>query len=120
MQNGEWIPAFAGMTNTATDERDGFSVVRAWPETGRLHQIRVHFAAAGHPLLGDPLYTGAGEVYRKMVAGESTEADRRALGFPRTALHAAALHFAHPVSGAALCIEAPLPSDMANLLDSPR
>ena len=93
---------------------DDFSVVRAYPETGRLHQIRVHFAAIGHPILGDPLYTGAGEIYRKMVVGKATVADRESLGFPRVALHAAALSFPHPTSKRDLRIEAPLPEDMQN------
>lgn len=89
-----------------------FSVVRAFPQTGRLHQIRVHFAAKGHPLLGDPLYTGEGEIYRKMICGAVTEEDRASLGFPRTALHAQAIVFPHSVTGAPLRIEAPLPEDL--------
>src|SRR6185312_11610289 len=60
----------------------GFSLANVFPETGRLHQIRVHFAALGHPLLGDPLYTGAGEMYQKMVRGLLTDEDRARLGFP--------------------------------------
>jgi 23S rRNA pseudouridine1911/1915/1917 synthase len=92
------------------------SVVRVFPKTGRLHQIRVHFAAIGHPLLGDPLYTGEGEIYQKMVAGKCTDEDRASLGFPRVALHAGALTFPHPVSNRELRIEAPLPEDMKSLI----
>lgn len=98
------------------DAGKSHSVVRAFPKTGRLHQIRVHFAAIGHPLLGDPLYTGQGEIYQKMVAGQCTEADRATLGFPRVALHAAALTFPHPVSKKELRIAAPLPEDMKSLI----
>jgi 23S rRNA pseudouridine1911/1915/1917 synthase len=92
------------------------SVARVYPQTGRLHQIRVHFAAIGHPILGDPLYTGAGEIYRKMVGGQATAADRLSLGFLRVALHAAALSFPHPVTKQDLRIEAALPQDMQNLI----
>jgi 23S rRNA pseudouridine1911/1915/1917 synthase len=93
-----------------------FTVVRVFPETGRLHQIRVHFAAIGHPILGDPLYTGEGEIYQKMVKGLATANDRELLGFPRVALHAAVLSFPHPTSKSDLRIEAPLPEDMQNLI----
>ncbi len=92
------------------------SVVRVFPETGRLHQIRVHFAAMGHPIMGDPLYTGGGEVYQKMVSGTATASDRASLGFPRVALHAAALQFPHPTTQRELRLEAPLPEDMENLI----
>jgi 23S rRNA pseudouridine1911/1915/1917 synthase len=92
------------------------SIVRVFPQTGRLHQIRVHFAAIGHPLLGDPLYTGEGEIYKKMVAGQCTESDRDSLGFPRVALHAAALTFPHPTTKRELHVEAPLPRDMDGLI----
>jgi 23S rRNA pseudouridine1911/1915/1917 synthase len=98
------------------DAGETYSVVRAFPKTGRLHQIRVHFAAIGHPLLGDPLYADEGEVYQKMVAGQCTEANRAVLGFPRVALHAATLTFPHPVSRSQLRVEAPLPEDMKSLI----
>ncbi len=70
-------------------------------ETGRTHQIRVHMAFLGHPLLGDP-------VYGRTVPGLPD--------FPRQALHAARLGLIHPVSGASLFWEAPLPEDMQELL----
>jgi len=82
-------------------------------ETGRTHQIRVHLSEAGHPLLGDPVYGGAGRlpglrdpVLRALV---------RALG--RQALHARTLGFVHPVSGEYLEFSAPLPEDMQRILD---
>ena len=90
---------------------DETSMVRAWPRTGRLHQIRVHFAALGHPVLGDPLYTGEGALYRKMIAGQFTETDRESLGFSRLALHAAAISFRHPATSLWLRVEAPLPDE---------
>ena len=92
------------------------AVIRCFPLTGRLHQIRVHLAALGHPILGDPLYRGEGEVYKKMVAGTVTPEDRASLGFPRLALHAEAIEFQHPITGEALRAEAPLPEEMEGFL----
>ena len=71
-----------------------FSALRCKLHSGRTHQIRVHLAAAGHPLLADALYGGA-----------------PALGIERQALHAHALRFAHPLLGHALRFEAPPPAD---------
>ena len=82
--------------------------------TGRTHQIRVHLAHAGHPLIGDPVYgTRAGRgVVRFGAAGEAIA------GFPRQALHARLLGFTHPATGEKLRFESPLPRDMAGLLKS--
>ncbi|MCC7284146.1 MAG: RluA family pseudouridine synthase [Acetobacteraceae bacterium] len=82
-------------------------------ETGRTHQIRVHLAHAGHPLLGDPVYL------RRLPAAARAlkeEMRRELSGFPRQALHAASLGFVHPTTGAALRFEAPLPADIEALL----
>lgn len=73
------------------------SLLRLRPLTGRTHQLRLHCAALGHPLLGDRLYGG----------DES---------LPRPALHAAYLKLRHPVTGEQLVLEAPLPQDMAALI----
>jgi 23S rRNA-/tRNA-specific pseudouridylate synthase len=72
------------------------SLVELSPITGRTHQLRVHMAAIGHPLLGDWLY--------------GTE-DRERI--PRPALHAAVLRLRHPTRGTLLSLEAELPADMA-------
>ena len=83
-----------------------WSLVECRLETGRTHQIRVHMAHRGHPLVGDALYGGA---RRRGV----DERGQKTLALcPRQALHAAALRFVHPVSGAALAFESPLPADM--------
>lgn len=80
-------------------------------ETGRTHQIRVHMAHIGCPLVGDPVYGG-----RPKFPRGCDEALRQLLqGFGRQALHAKRLSFDHPVSGEALSFESPLPQDMRDL-----
>jgi 23S rRNA pseudouridine1911/1915/1917 synthase len=83
--------------------------------TGRTHQIRVHLAHAGHPVVGDPVY-----LRRIPAAAKSIRAPVRGLllDFPRQALHAARLGFKHPRTGEALSFETPIPPDMQTLLDS--
>ena len=88
------------------------SLVECRLKTGRTHQIRVHMAALGHPLVGDALYGGT----RRRRLDERL---REALALcPRQALHAAALGFVHPVSGAELSFESPLPADMQVLIEA--
>jgi 23S rRNA pseudouridine1911/1915/1917 synthase len=82
-------------------------------ETGRTHQIRVHFAHRRHPLLGDPVYGGRMQI----PAGASPELIDSLRAFRRQALHAARLRFAHPVSGDEVDVECPPPGDFAGLLD---
>lgn len=86
----------------------GLALVRVEPATGRTHQIRVHLAALGHPVLADPIY-GA----RK---GRARPAEGPGVAFPRQALHASEIRFAHPSSGEPVAISAPLPADMSALL----
>ncbi len=93
----------------ATDGR--LSLVSALPRTGRLHQIRAHLAYIGHPLVGDKLYCGEGEVYMKAVRKEVSRADLDALGADRQLLHSWRLSFQHPGDGRALSFEAPVPDD---------
>jgi len=81
-------------------------------ETGRTHQIRVHLAHLGYPLVGDPVYGGR----RRVPAGASAALTAELAGFRRQALHAARLGLTHPVSGRELNFEAPLPADFAALL----
>ncbi len=82
--------------------------------TGRTHQIRVHLAALGHPVIGDPVYGRATAARLARLPAEAREVLR---GFPRQALHARLLGFAHPASGAALRFERAVPADFTSLLE---
>ena len=90
------------------------ALIECWLETGRTHQIRVHMAHAGHGLVGDPTYGGKRKLSPKALSADAIAA---LSAFPRQALHAAVLGFEHPVSGAHLRFEAPLPADIQTLLN---
>ena len=81
--------------------RNGLSLVKLLPETGRTHQLRVHMAYIGHPLAGDWLY---GTEDPDLIA--------------RPALHSCALALTHPVTGERMTFTAPFPADMQRLLES--
>lgn len=84
------------------------ALVQCRLETGRTHQVRVHMASIGHPLLGDPFYGRTGP-HKSLLAR---------LDFRRQALHAEKLGFRHPVTAEALAFESPLPRDIMELIDS--
>ncbi|HVW71209.1 MAG TPA: 23S rRNA pseudouridine(1911/1915/1917) synthase RluD [Steroidobacteraceae bacterium] len=81
-------------------------------ESGRTHQIRVHLAHIGYPVVGDPVYGGR----RRIPAGASPAVVAALEGFNRQALHAARLKLVHPVTGRDVEWEAPMPADMARLV----
>ena len=82
----------------ALETKDGITLVRLIPHTGRTHQLRVHMAYAGYPLLGDWLY------------------GTQSVLIDRPALHAAGLVFAHPITREAITLSAPLPADMGRVI----
>jgi 23S rRNA pseudouridine1911/1915/1917 synthase len=82
---------------------DGATLLEAVPRTGRTHQIRVHLAAIGHPILGDRAYGGGGN-------------DARRVGLDRPFLHAWRLSFTHPVSGAPVEVVEDLPQELVEAL----
>ena len=100
-----------------------FTLVRVRIETGRTHQIRVHMASLGHPVVGDTLYGGAGQVTDQVAAqaAQSKAARRKAdperVRLGRNFLHAARLEFEHPSTGKPLALEAPLPQELEAFLN---
>ncbi|MFN8544604.1 MAG: RluA family pseudouridine synthase [Candidatus Binatia bacterium] len=98
----------AAVTRFVVRERlTGATVLDLFPETGRTHQLRVHLAALGHPVVGDPVY-GARRTGR---AGTPPGAC-----CPRQALHAAEIRFRHPTRGEDIVVRAPLPPDIVALI----
>ena len=101
---------------TRLDCGEDSSLLAAMPKTGRLHQIRAHLAHLGHPVLGDKLYTGAGESYMKAVRRELTPEDLKLLGAKRQMLHASILRFKHPATEKPAAVAAPPPQDFIDCL----
>jgi 23S rRNA pseudouridine1911/1915/1917 synthase len=90
------------------------SLLQVHLDTGRTHQIRVHMAQTGHPVVGDPVYGGRPRPVRDM----QPEAAQALSAFRRQALHAAVLGLTHPVTEDECWFEAPLPADFQSLLDA--
>lgn len=84
----------------------GAALVECRLETGRTHQVRVHMASIGHPLLGDPVYGRYGKRLQELLKG---------MGFHRQALHAAVLGFTHPITKHRLSFQSAVPKDMQEL-----
>jgi 23S rRNA pseudouridine1911/1915/1917 synthase len=100
----------------------GYCLLKVYPKTGRTHQIRVHLAHIGCPVLCDRLYAGHAQITRGQLLRRSArglpprESDSQVL-LDRHALHAAKIEFSHPKSGDSLAIEAPIPEDMRRVLE---
>lgn len=97
---------------------EGFTLLEAKLDTGRTHQIRVHCSFIGHPVVGDPIYGGT----KRPIPPAYSKLDQRELSalldaLQGQALHAFALSFDHPTTGKRLSFEAPLPPDIAHLLN---
>ena len=88
------------------DQLRDATLVECRLETGRTHQVRVHMASIGHPLVGDPVYGRTRPGHKALL---------ETLGFRRQALHAAHLGFIHPVTSAAMTYDSEMPSDMQEL-----
>ena len=85
----------------------GRTLLEAQPITGKTHQIRVHMASLGHPVVGDTLYGAAREIRGKTGGNVS---------LPRNFLHAAEMQFAHPHTGKALSFACPIPEQLSEFL----
>jgi 23S rRNA pseudouridine1911/1915/1917 synthase len=91
------------------------ALLECWLETGRTHQIRVHMAHIGNPLVGDRDY---GQGFRTKANRLPEPARSLAEAFPRQALHARLLAFRHPVTGELMSFEAPMPDDLSGLVNA--
>lgn len=118
----QWVDLVEGkhaVTRFRVEERlPAFTLVRALPVTGRLHQIRVHFSAFGHPIVGDKIYGPDEACFLEFIERGFDKALQERLLMSRHALHAASLCFAHPVTGENVRVEAPLPDDMLQFINA--
>jgi 23S rRNA pseudouridine1911/1915/1917 synthase len=120
MRLGESPDALEAATRFIVEEtrtRTGgttYARVRCELETGRQHQIRVHLAALGTPIVGDKLYGPDETAFARGADGELTDEDLVRLELPRHALHAARMGLTHPITREPLVVEAPLPTDLAD------
>jgi len=94
------------------ERRGAFSLVQAMPETGRQHQIRVHLAAVGAPVVGDKLYGPGPSCHLEYLETGWTESLAQRLLLPRHALHAASVCFTHPTQGEVVQLRCPLTADL--------
>ncbi len=94
---------------TMLDRLREAALVECRLETGRTHQVRVHMASIGHPLVGDPVYGKTRPAHRELL---------RSSGFARQALHATLIGFIHPVDRKKLAFESPIPEDMQRLFNN--
>jgi 23S rRNA pseudouridine1911/1915/1917 synthase len=106
------------LEGTRTARGRTYARVRCDLETGRQHQIRLHLAELGAPIVGDKLYGPDERLFGRSVDGELTLADAELLELERHALHAHRIGIAHPITGERLVIESPLPEDLRTFWDA--
>ncbi len=104
---------------------EGFTAVKILPKTGRTHQIRVHLAHIGYPVLCDRLYAGhaqmtRGQLARRMALREPPQPGDEEVVLARQALHARRLELNHPVTGQRMTFESPLPADILATVEALR
>jgi 23S rRNA pseudouridine1911/1915/1917 synthase len=92
-----------------------FSLLKAWPETGRTHQVRVHLSHVGFPLLGDKIYAKGGRHYLDFIAHGWTKEMESEIWLPRHALHSTRLRT--DIGGRRLEWTSPLPTDLARMIE---
>jgi 23S rRNA pseudouridine1911/1915/1917 synthase len=107
---GQGLPARTGIAVVET--RGAYAICRLALHTGRQHQIRLHLAALGCPVVGDKLYGPDERLLARAADGELTAADLELLEHPRQLLHAERYDFVHPMTQVAASLWAPLPADL--------
>lgn len=113
-RDGSGLPALTRYRVVRRNSR--FALVEMVPRTGRTHQLRVHMAAMGCPLVGDKVYGVDDSVFQEYLDGRLSDVSRERLVLPRHALHNAGLRFHHPYEDREMEITAPLPQDLAALV----
>ncbi|MFN7736540.1 MAG: RluA family pseudouridine synthase [Pirellula sp.] len=122
IRNGHPSSRYAETQFEVTHRFPGYAVLKVFPKTGRTHQIRVHLAHIGCPVLCDRLYAGhaqitRGQLHRRQARGLPNREQDSEVILERQALHAAQIEFTHPKSGQPIVISAPLAADMQRVID---
>jgi 23S rRNA pseudouridine1911/1915/1917 synthase len=122
IRNGHPSSRYAETQFEVTQRFPGYAVLNVFPKTGRTHQIRVHLAHLGCPVLCDRLYAGhaqvtRGQLLRRLVRGLPLRPEDADVLLERQALHAAQIEFDHPKTGQRLSISAPLAEDMVRVIE---
>lgn len=116
-----WVDAANGQPSVTAFEVErrlaGFTEVRLRPQTGRTHQLRVHMAWLGHPIVGDKVYGPDERMYLEFIEKDVTEEILKRLLLPRQALHARQITLRHPTTQQPVSFHAPLPGDMARFIE---
>lgn len=111
----KWVVAGGPEAETdfiCEERKEAFSLIRAFPKTGRTNQIRIHAAYSGYPLVGDITYHPDEEVFLEWFSSGKTDWVRKEAGFDRCLLHATAVTFEHPETREFCQIRCPMPEDM--------